>query len=53
MDADITETQTNLMDPMQERKTNKKTEINLKKIEAFLSRTEEGKLIFNNTKQTK
>jgi len=39
---------------MQERKTNVKTEANLKKIEAFLSRTEEGKSIFNNNKkQTK
>jgi hypothetical protein len=37
----------------QERKLNKKTEVNLKKIEAFLSRTDEGKSIFNNTKQTK
>ena len=42
------------MDQMQERKTNKKTEVNLKKIEAFLSRTDEGKSIFNNNKkQTK
>jgi len=50
------EIQVKLTDQMQEqeRKINKKTELNLQKVEAFLSRTEEGKSIFNNNKkQTK
>ncbi len=48
MAVDTMEMQMNMMDQMQVRKTNKKTQINLNKIEAFLSQTKEGKLIFNN-----
>ena len=41
------------MDQMPARKTNIKTETNLKKIEAFLSQTGKANLIFNKKKQTK